>query len=175
MTLNEISQKLKDTLSPSRYQHSLGVAQTAVLLAEHYQSVFPEQAKLAGLLHDCAKPFSDALGHAPLGAKIARENYGIEDPEILSAIASHTTGRPGMSELEKIIFIADYIEPGRMQAPRLTMLREHAFINLEETILFILEVTFSYLTQIHLYIVPLSQETFNYYLEILNIGKELHK
>ena len=100
-----------------------------------------DQAELAGLLHDCAKYFNDeeiikkcrkhgievseaelrapAVLHAKYGAWLAKNRYGVSDPEILSAIRWHTTGKPDMTTLEKIIFIADYIEPNRAPFPGL--------------------------------------------------------
>lgn len=65
-----------------------------------------------------------------VGSYLAKKEYKIEDPEILSAILYHTTGRPGMTLLEQIIFTADYIEPGRKQAPNLTQIRHLAFTDL---------------------------------------------
>ena len=101
-----------------------------------------EQAAIAGLLHDCAKNYpteeklakcekyrlsisdyerqNPELLHAKLGAAVAKDKYKIKDREILSAITWHTTGCPNMSDLDKIIYIADYIEPARNKAPRLT-------------------------------------------------------
>ena len=126
--------RLKEALKPKRYQHSLGVAKTAKKLAEKY-GADPEKAYTAGLLHDCAKlpifndqmklaeryemKFDDitmkcpAVIHAPLGARHAREAYGIDDREILDAIEFHTVGRANMTLLDKIIYVADMIEPTR--------------------------------------------------------------
>jgi predicted HD superfamily hydrolase involved in NAD metabolism len=134
MTIEQIQDKLKETLSPKRFRHSLGVMETAVKLAEQY-GVDVKKAQLAGLLHDCAREMKveeilkicsqnnievdsicakqPKLLHGPVGSVVAREEYGIEDEEILSAIYCHTTGRREMSTLDKIIFLADYIEPGR--------------------------------------------------------------
>lgn len=134
MTTIEIHDKLKRALSPKRFKHSLGVMETAVKLASLY-GVDEKKAELAGLLHDCAREMKveeilkicqkknitidnicamqPKLLHGPVGTVVAREEYGIEDEEILSAIYCHTTGRKDMSALDKIIFLADYIEPGR--------------------------------------------------------------
>ena len=139
MELHEIKEKLKESLSKSRYEHTLGVANTATCLAMRYEYDL-EKAYLAGLLHDCAKATPDKdklrecrennipitrqeellphLLHAKLGEFKAKNEYGIDDPEILNAIKFHTTGRVNMSLLEKIIFVADYIEPGRDKAVR---------------------------------------------------------
>ena len=143
------------------------MAETAEKLAKAYGTVDPARARLAGILHDCGKNAGDALSHGPIGAVIAREEYGITDPEILSAIRWHTTGRPAMTDLEKIIFVADYIEPGRDKAPRLKKLRKLAFHDLNETIFCILEDTLSYLRNSGADIDGKSLETYNYY----NTGK----
>lgn len=121
-------------LSPQRYEHSLGVRDTAVKLALRF-GADPGKAELAGLLHDCAKNIpaeealvlcerlgieldeaerlNPALIHAPLGAELAQTEFGIHDEEIKNAIRYHTVGRAGMSLLEKVIYLADMIEPGR--------------------------------------------------------------
>ena len=131
MDLQEIRKKLKKDLDKARYEHTKGVMYTAACLAmANGYSV--EKAMLAGLLHDCAKCMDFELSkkiarehtpdldetekdnkktiHAPVSAWIAKEKYGVEDPEILSAIRLHTIGKCMMSDFEKIIFIADKIE-----------------------------------------------------------------
>lgn len=164
MSEQEICGRLQHVLKPSRYQHTLGVEETAVRLAETY-GADAQRARLAGLLHDCGKEAGDALGHAAAGAVLAEQEYGITDPEILSAIRYHTTGKPDMSLLEKIIFVADYIEPGRSQAPRLSELRELAFQDLDQTIVEILEDTFAYLNGKQIPIDERSRQTYQYYIE----------
>ena len=126
-----------------------------------------KDAQAAGLLHDSAKcipnkkklkmcaehnipvtPFEKEhpfLLHAKLGAYIARAKYGITDEEILSSITFHTTGKPEMSTLEKIVYIADYIEPARNKAPNLTEVRKLAFEDLNECMYAILRDTLTYL------------------------------
>ena len=130
----EIKRFLKKKLNPARYEHTLGVAYTCQALAMRYEYDL-RKAEIAGLLHDCAKRFDGevmllkcqkrglsisegellepSLLHAKLGAWYAREKFGIQDPEILSAIGCHTTGKEGMTLLDKILYVADYIEPGR--------------------------------------------------------------
>ena len=159
----EIRHSLKRRLKPSRYRHTLGVMETAEKMAEHYGTVDPDRARLAGLLHDCGKNEGSALTHGPIGAEIARDEYGVTDEGILNAIRWHTTGRPGMTELEKIIFIADYIEPGRDRAPHLKVLRELAFQDMDKTIVRILEDTLSYLRENGIPIDGQSEDTYNYY------------
>ena len=153
---NEITGKLKTALKPARYVHTLGVAFTAAALSMAY-GLDVDKALLAGLLHDCAKCFSDeekfelcregnvelskweienpALIHAKLGVYIARRDYGVEDKEILDAIRTHTTGEPEMSMLQRIIFTADLIEPNRDDIiPEMADFWELAFKNIDEAI-----------------------------------------
>ncbi len=130
----KIQKKLAAKLSRKRYEHSLRVSETAATLAERF-GVDINQARLAGLLHDNARDlpnnillqmaqafgivlndverFEPVLLHAPLGAKIAQAEYGVGDTTILHAISLHTTGGPYMTLLDKIIYVADAIEPGR--------------------------------------------------------------
>jgi predicted HD superfamily hydrolase involved in NAD metabolism len=123
----EIQEKLKNCLTYERYMHSLGVMEMAVKLAKEF-GLDEEKAQIAGLLHDCAKclpkeelesyidTFEDCeklsakTWHAPVGAIIAKRDYGVTDEEILSAIRWHTIGKNDMTDFEKIIFIADKIE-----------------------------------------------------------------
>jgi len=134
MPWTEIEETLKARLKPGRFVHTLGVAETAMRLASRY-GVDPQRARLAGLLHDCAKsmdyaemvalvkanvPDADAeelamepVLHAPAGMVTARDEFGVRDPGILAAIRNHTLGDSGMSALEKLIYLADFIEPNR--------------------------------------------------------------
>ena len=129
----EIIEQLKKTLNPERFEHTLGVAEEAAILAEKY-SINVDKAIIAGLLHDCAKCLTatelekiinknrkllnindcELLNyktyHAPAGVIIAMQEYNINDEEILSAIRWHTIGRKDMTLLEKIIYLADKIE-----------------------------------------------------------------
>ena len=171
MTEQQICDKLQTVLKPGRYRHTLGVADTAQRLAAAW-NISTDKARLAGLLHDCGKEAGDALSHGPIGAKLARTEYGVEDEEILSAIACHTTGKPDMSTLDKIIFIADYIEPGRDQAPHLDELRTLAYQDLDRTLLRILEDTFDYLKASGKDIDSRSLDTYHYYLHSYNCEKK---
>lgn len=167
-TLEEIQEELEKVLRKKRFQHTLGVRYTAQALA----MCFGEDVVLAGyagMLHDCAKHLAGeemlslcrknhircseaeqanpSLLHAKLGAYFAREHYGVEEESVLSAIRWHTTGKPGMSGLEKILFIADYIEPGRKMLPHMEEVRRAAFRDLDETMYLILFHTLSYLRE----------------------------
>ena len=181
---SKIIRTLEKELKYSRFVHSLGVAYTATSLAMRYGADL-EKAELAGLLHDCAKYLSDkeylslchereipvsaaeaanpSLLHAKAGAVLAAEKYGVTDPEILEAIRNHTTGKPAMSMLDKIIYIADYIEPGRNQAPNLAIVRQLAFEDLDRALIKILSDTLSYLEESGAEIDPMTRETYLYY------------
>ncbi|MCX7715634.1 MAG: bis(5'-nucleosyl)-tetraphosphatase (symmetrical) YqeK [Clostridia bacterium] len=156
-----MKEKLKTLLNEKRYLHSIGVCETAVRLAEIY-GADKEKAYVAGLLHDCAKNLSyedavqkcallgveldeverscPSLIHAPLGAKIAQTEFGVTDSEITSAIRCHTVGKAHMSLLDKIVYIADMIEPSRDFAD-VDMLRYLAETNLDKALLWTLDFT----------------------------------
>lgn len=182
--LEEIKTILKEKLKQSRYVHTEGVARTAAALAkQHGCDAF--KAELAGFLHDCAKCMDEeeqilicrkygvaltdrelenpALIHAKTGAVLAREEYGIHEEEILHAISFHTTGCTDMSLLDKIIYIADYIEPGRDQAPRLDVIREEAFRDLDRALFFILEDSVVYLKNSGKVIDETTLKTYEFY------------
>lgn len=164
--LKNIKSSLKSSLSKDRYQHTIGVAYTAMCLAMKYE-VDLQKAEVAGLLHDCAKcipndkklkeckkhniQMTEAelakpdLLHAKLGAFIAMNIYHVDDKEVINAILKHTTGAPNMTMLEKIIFVADYIEPGRDKAENLQLIRKLAFEDIDKAIFIILKDTLEYL------------------------------
>lgn len=182
--LKKITNEMKNTLDGKRYTHTLGVSYTAACLAMRYgESV--ENAQIAGLLHDNAKFMSDSkkirlcekhnisisksetlspgLLHAKAGSIIAKTKFNICDQDILNAIMYHTTGRPNMSLLEKIIFVADYIEPSRKIAPRLDDIRKEAFNDIDSSLLMILKDTLSYLEKSGSEIDPMTKDTYDYY------------
>ena len=187
--LDVIKEKVRQSQTDFRYQHTIGVMNTAVELAKHYQADV-DKARIAGLLHDCAKGFTGqrnlelcekyglpiseteqknlGLLHAKLGAYLARQEYGIDDEEILDAIRWHTTGRPKMTLLDKIIYIADYIEPGRNQAPNLAEIRRLAMVNLDECLYTILEASLAYLKTRSEVVDQMTEQTYLYYKEFLN-------
>ncbi|HEX7063668.1 MAG TPA: bis(5'-nucleosyl)-tetraphosphatase (symmetrical) YqeK [Bacillales bacterium] len=156
---------VKRQLTERRYEHTVRVTDTAVRLAEKY-GADTEKAELAGILHDYAKfrpedemkemirqsgelpdellSYDLELWHAPVGAVLIRKEAGISDPDILKAIESHTTGRAGMSLLEKVIFLADYIEPGR-DFPGVDQVRELAENDLDAAIVQALKNTVQFL------------------------------
>lgn len=160
---------LKKTLSPKRLRHSLGVMHMAMLLADGYRNVSPEKARLAALLHDCGRMESNALnalGHAPAGAQRARSEFGVTDEEVLSAIRWHTTGRPGMTPLEKIIYVADYIEPFRNTMVDLDKARRIAYTNLDRAVTFTGESTVRYLESRGETIDPITLDCVDYYRSV---------
>lgn len=185
----EIEKHLKKKLDKERFTHTLGVMYTASCLAMAHNADI-EQALYAGLLHDCAKCIPDeeklalcrqqnlsitaaeeqnpSLLHAKLGAFYARTIYGIEDEEILHAIKVHTTGEPDMNTLDKIIYIADYMEPNRSHAPNLLEIRRMAFENLDKTMHKILEDTLKYLEEKGCTIDTLTAETYAVFHEKQN-------
>lgn len=167
VNIEEMQEKIRKSQNETRFAHTLGVMKTAVQLAERYQADV-NKAEIAGLLHDCAKEMYPVLQHAPKGAELAKNDYGIEDEEILDAIRWHTTGRPNMTKLDKIIYIADYIEPNRNQALNLAEIRHLAMINLDECLYAILEAVLAYLKTKDDFIDPMTEQTYLYYKKLLN-------
>ena len=183
----ELIRTLEQELSYKRFIHTLSVAGTASSLAMCYGADL-EKAETAGLLHDCAKCMdvrkmqkvcekagltvssfeadSGSLLHSKAGSVLAAEKYGITDPDMINAIRYHTTGRPGMSLLEKIIFVADYIEPGRFTAKNLPLIRRLAFSDIDEALMKILYDTLVYLNSTGLVVDPMTQKTYDYYKQI---------
>ena len=153
---------IKNRLSPRRYEHSVGVARTAEKMAAA-AGLDPGKAYVTGILHDYAKNLSDAqlleiarqaglitdrieeespdLLHASVGAYLLETGLGIGDAEILAAVRGHTLGSVCMSTLDKIIYLADMIEPTRSTYPGLERLRQLAQQDLDEAMLFGLEST----------------------------------
>lgn len=184
----KMQKKLAKYLDENRYEHTLGVMFTCASLAMVHGYDL-KNAQVAGLLHDSAKcipnkkklkicaehhiPVSDFekehpfLLHAKLGAYIAKAKYNVTDKEILSAITYHTTGKPDMTMLEKIVYIADYIEPMRNKASRLPEIRKIAFQDLDECMYEILKDTLEYLEGDSAEdIEPTSKEAYRYYKEL---------
>ncbi|MBR5337310.1 MAG: bis(5'-nucleosyl)-tetraphosphatase (symmetrical) YqeK [Lachnospiraceae bacterium] len=180
----EIQSKVEKAVDGKRFRHILGVAHTAACMAMCY-GLDVDRAYLAGVLHDCAKGYkkeeylsicrdkgipitpseekSPSLLHAKLGAYFAETLYNTDDWEILSAIRCHTTGKPNMSLLDKIIYIADYIEPNRHIRTDMDTIRKIAFTDIDKCLLIILENTVSYLEQSGKSIDMTTKETYEYY------------
>ncbi|MCD8132084.1 MAG: bis(5'-nucleosyl)-tetraphosphatase (symmetrical) YqeK [Lachnospiraceae bacterium] len=186
MDLKKLRKKMRKVQDEPRYEHTLSVAYTAANLAAVHGGDM-EKALRAGMLHDCAKCLPDhdklalckkyhihvsdmerrnpSLLHAELGACLAKELYEESDPDVLNAISSHTTGRPDMSLLEKIIFVADYIEPGRTKATHLREIRKMAYEDIDRAVVRILRDTLEYLVKTKTDIHPGTQRTLDYYLK----------
>jgi predicted HD superfamily hydrolase involved in NAD metabolism len=180
----EIQNKLKTNLTEDRFQHTLAVTYTATSMAMKY-NVSLEEALYAGLLHDCAKcipneqkylmaseyglqlneveKINPALLHARLGRYVAKNDYGIGNEQILQAIERHTTGAPGMSILDKIIFLADYIEPTREESKYLKDVRDLAFVDLDKCLIRALEYNLDYLKKSGKAIDETTIKTYEYY------------
>ncbi|MBQ6734078.1 MAG: bis(5'-nucleosyl)-tetraphosphatase (symmetrical) YqeK [Lachnospiraceae bacterium] len=183
-----LRKKLEKLLDEKRMEHTIGVAYTAASLA-FVHGYDPHKALLSGMLHDCAKYLDDAqmltlskkhaipvseaeemapsLLHAKLGAFFAATEYDVTDEEILDAIRCHTTGRPGMNLPEKILFVADYIEPNRKELPRIDEIRKEAYTDLDLSILHITEDTLAYLKEKAKTLDPQTAETHAYYRELI--------
>ncbi len=180
-----LRKEMEEILSAKRYIHTLGVSYTASCLAMAHGEPM-EDAMVAGLLHDCAKAMHGselmaicekghlrmntaersnptALLHAKVGAYLAEHKYGVTDNNILNAIRYHTTGRPDMSKLEKIIYIADYIEPGRKQLTGLEMIRRIAYQDLDWTMENILANTLAYLRTTEGQVDDMTVKTYEFY------------
>lgn len=168
MNYEEMRAELSRRLKKSRFDHSLGVAETSAALARRFGED-ETRARVAGLLHDCAREFpneamlgeaesrgldvdeversSTLLLHAPLGALRAREVYGIEDEAVCRAITLHTVGARDMTALDKIVYFADMIEPTRAypgvealrELAREATLDEMTLAGLTRSIMFVLE------------------------------------
>jgi predicted HD superfamily hydrolase involved in NAD metabolism len=174
---------LADRVPAKRVQHILGVEQMARELALHHQ-LDVEKAAQAGLMHDLAKYFkpqlllqmAEAEGlpidevdvaaphllHADVSAIVARDEFGITDPEILQAIADHTLGRAGMSPLSCIVFLADTLEAGRGDTPELQALRELSYQNLTQAVWRTCDYSLQYLLSTRCLIHPRTIRTRNW-------------
>lgn len=172
-------------LSPRRYEHSLQVAKVARDMAGHY-GVDPDKAYLTGILHDYAKGIAapDLLSlasahhllghevdrlvpdllHAPVGAFLLQSELAIDDEEVLQAVRSHTLGSLDMSKLDKIIYLADMIEPGR-DYPGMERLHCLAWRDLDQGMLFGLESAIKYCLAQRRILHPLTIEVRNHFLE----------
>ncbi|SHE65727.1 bis(5'-nucleosyl)-tetraphosphatase (symmetrical) YqeK [Clostridium fallax] len=183
-TLEEIDNYLKENLKENRYKHTLGVIETAKKLAI-INNEDEKKAEIAALIHDCAKNFtiekslqilkeenievdeickeSPQLLHGIVGAIVGEKIFGIKDKGILNAVKYHTTGNINMTTLEKIIYIADYIEPSR-DFEGIERLRELTFSDLNKGVLKGLENTIKFVIDCEQLIHPLTIEARNYML-----------
>ena len=178
---------LADNVPPPRLNHILRVEQMTGELARHYKLDI-EKATQAGLMHDLAKYFEPQrllemartegleidevmmatphLLHAEVSAIVARETFGIEDEEILQAIANHTLGRPGMSLLSCIVFLADSLEPGRGDTPELETLRQMSYQNLARAVWLACDYSLRFLLNTQCLVHPRTIATRNWFLQM---------
>lgn len=177
---------LADNVPESRLNHILRVESMAVELAEHHKLEL-EKAAMAGLMHDLAKYFKPQkllemahtegleidsvsevnphLLHADVSAIVARDTFGVKDEEVLQAIANHTLGRPGMSLLSCIVFLADSLESGRGNTPELEALRQVSYRNLHQAVWLTCDYSLKFLLLSHCLIHPRTIATRNWFLE----------
>lgn len=172
---DQLMAAVKAEMPERRWTHTLGVMETSVLLAERF-GCDPVRAELAAILHDLAKywptkrmetiireeglpsdllDYDKELWHAPVGAFVAARDYGIDDIEVLDAIRYHTSGREGMTLMDKIVCLADYMEPGR-DFPGVHKIREIAEHSVEKALIAGFDSTISYLLQQGKRIYPLT-------------------
>lgn len=185
MDIGTYQRQIKNHLGAELYQHSLGTAETAAVLAVRHRGD-KCRAYLAGLLHDYGKGYSKielgrkagqmglcldrvslkekGLLHAPVGAALLPVELGVTDPAVLKAVAYHTTGRPGMSLLEKILYLADMIEPGR-DFEGVEALREMACTDLDRALLAAVDYTIQRVLQRGLLLHPRSVQFRNSLLD----------
>lgn len=195
MKIEQMDLLLKQSLKPGRYIHSVSTMKEAVTLAENYGED-SYKAAVAGLLHDCAKDLKDDetleycrvnsielsevekkqvyLLHSEVGAIIAREKYGVEDESILNAIKHHSTGCSNMSMLDKIIFLADYIESGRTHS-EVQVTRDLAYRDLDMALISAFDSTIKYIIQQQDLIHPNTIEARNNILLLISQQKEYGK
>lgn len=181
---SELIEKLKATLDQERFEHSLRVETIALQLGKKWQ-VSEKLVRPAALLHDCARRFSrkellsqavkiglkidpirkfePKLFHAEISAYLAQKEFGVKSRAILNAISRHTIGSAGMSQLEKIIYLADHIEEGR-DFKGVNKMRDLAFKDLDQAIIVSASNMIGFLLENDLPIHPGTIETRNYYL-----------
>ncbi len=177
---------LSDNVPESRIDHILRVEQMAVELAGHY-TLDVEKAAQAGLMHDLAKYFKPQqlleiartegleidpvmaatphLLHADVSAIVARDTFGVEDEEVLQAIANHTLGKPGMSLLSCTVFLADSLEPGRGSTPELETLRQLSYKDLVQATWLTCDYSLKFLLKTHCLVHPRTILTRNWFLQ----------
>lgn len=184
MEREEALKIVKEQLTEHRYQHTLGVMETAICLAKRY-GADEKKAELAAIFHDYAKfrskdemkkivlaqgfpedllQFNVELWHAPVGSYLVEKEAGIIDREVLDAIRYHTSGRQGMTILEKIIYLADYMEPGR-HFPGVEEVREMAKNDLEKALIKAIQNTILFLLKRNQSVYP---DTFYTYNDLVN-------
>ncbi len=193
---DSIEQKVKDFLTESRFKHTLRVYDTALHIIQHKKSngtlkkkISIQNLKIAILLHDIAKKYNPEtiieigiqpkdskkdlysnypnIWHAFIAPTIARQRFKVTDADILEAITLHTTGNEKMSELSMLVFIADYVEPGR-KFEISEWIIQIAIENLESAVYIVSKITISYLNKKNIKIHENTLECYAYYNSILD-------
>ncbi|WP_311407195.1 bis(5'-nucleosyl)-tetraphosphatase (symmetrical) YqeK [Liquorilactobacillus uvarum] len=184
---DELCAKIQQSVSTKRYQHILGVEQAAVQLAQE-NNVDVEKASIAGLVHDYAKErsteefkrvikkkhldpdllkWNNFIWHGVVGAEIIADELKIDDEEILNAVRRHTVGSAVMTQLDKVVYVADFIEKGRV-FPDVDFARTIAFNNLDQAVAFETKHTLQYLLAANKTIYPAAIETYNRWVVAVN-------
>ena len=184
MKIENAIELVKEKLPEKRFKHSLRVAETAVKLAEIYDGD-KDKAELAGVLHDYCKyddlstmyqtvrqydlesdllSYGGEILHGPVCSAIMENDFDVKDEEVLLAIKYHTTGRQQMTKTEKLVFIADYIEPGR-KTPGVEEIRDMAYNqgSLDKTIYEISKRTVLFLIEKDITVYDATIACLNYY------------
>ncbi|MBP0723753.1 bis(5'-nucleosyl)-tetraphosphatase (symmetrical) YqeK [Bacillus sp. RG28] len=180
MNREDALKAVQSKLTNQRYTHTIGVMETAIKLAKQY-GADEKKAELAAIFHDVAKcmpigelrdimineqlapellAYNKELWHASVGAFLTEKEFGIEDKEILQAITYHTSGHEKMTLLDKVIYVADYIEPNR-SFPGVEEARKLAEEDLDQALLNALKNTITFLIQKEQTVYPLTVKTYN--------------
>ena len=187
LNISDYKKIIRERMGDYRFSHSVNVAKEAKKLAKHY-GADENKAEIAGILHDITKEMpkeqqlqiiidsgiildnvqlhAPKLWHGMSGSIVVRDELGIDDEDILNAIRYHTTGRAGMSLLEKIVYIADYMEPGRKELPNMMDVRHLAFEDIDKCLYRILRDSLVYLKAQDIPIDQTTEETYQYYNEL---------
>lgn len=189
---DELITQLQNQLSTKRFNHVIRVETTAIALAEKY-GANTERASIASLLHDYAKEktvadllkfkkhpvfnlewldYGSEIWHGPLAAMIASTTFGVSDINILNAVRNHTIGGLDMSLDEKVLFIADYIEPGR-QFKKVAKARKLADISLDQAVDFKIKQTLRYLIKQGVTVYPQTLIVYNNWIENYKKGENI--
>lgn len=185
MEVSEILSKVEKNVSKDRYDHTVRVMKTAIKLARIHD-VNQKQVEIASALHDYSKcesenylknyiidhhidadllNYNQELWHSHVGAHYAQYTLGIDDRSVLNAIKYHTTGRENMDQVELIVFIADFIEPGR-KIPGIDKIREMAKQDLHEAALLIFKASIPYLVSLEAIVYPGTLDAYNYLIKL---------
>ncbi|WP_019536061.1 bis(5'-nucleosyl)-tetraphosphatase (symmetrical) YqeK [Paenibacillus ginsengihumi] len=191
MKREDIIESVRSQMPERRWQHTLGVMETAIQLANRY-GADPDKAELAAILHDVCKywpveeqariirehglpaellDYDKELWHAHAGAFVAKDRYGVADEEVLDAIRYHTSGRERMTLLEKVVCLADYIEPGR-DFPNVNNIREIAEHSLEKALIAGFSGTIAFLLEKGKKIYPLTMQARNSLIDEVKLKEE---